>query len=88
MANEMQVFLSMVRQQAEHPSDVRSRFSVDGVRALSPLVVTLNMATVVGLFLAAMWYPAPQRWSPFLFFGLIWSCVVGMMTTVVTIALM
>eukprot|EP01049_Picozoa_sp_SAG25_P004746 SAG25_NODE_306_length_10078_cov_13.534923_1_plen_317_part_10 len=74
MANEMQVFLSMARQQAENPSDLRSRFSVDGVRALTPLVVTLNIATVVGLFLAAMWYPAPQRWCPFLFFGMIWSC--------------
>jgi len=34
-----------------------------------------------------LWFPAPQEWSPFVFFGLIWSLVVSVMVFAVTIAL-
>ena len=39
------------------------------------------------MFLAVMWFPAPQVWSPFVFFGILWSIVVSVMVLVVTAAL-
>jgi hypothetical protein len=87
MANELQVLIYMTRQQAENPSNFRTRISADGVRALSPVVFTLNMCVVVFFGVAAMYYPAPQQWSPFVFFPLLWSLVVGFLVVVVTVAL-
>ena len=53
--------------------------SVDGVRALSPVVCALN-------FIAAGWagymicvFPAPLVWTPSMFFGMVWCTAVAIM---------
>ena len=85
MANELQVFLHGLRRQANDPTS--QQVSVDGVRALGPVVVTLNIGAIVALFYAVFQFPAPETWSPFTFFGILWSVVVSGMVTVVTVAL-
>jgi hypothetical protein len=90
MANEMQIFLCALQKQSRRRQaggGPRAGVSVDGVRALNPVVVALNIASLVALFLAVLWFPAPQEYSPFVFFGLLWSVVVSVMVLVVTVAL-
>ena len=61
--------------------------SVDGVRALGPIVVTLNAVTLAALMYAIQSFPAPEIWSPLDLFGVVWCIVVGVLLMVVTLAL-
>ena len=76
LANEQQEFLA----------DKSTTSSVDGVRALGPVVCTLNFAAVsLGGFMIAS-FPAPQvSDDPFVFFGLVWCTVVTILLLGVTL---
>lgn len=90
MANEMHIFLDtldvteLVRPVAGHGPTTGS---VDGVRALGPVVVSLNLFTVLAILLAVIGFPAPfpeqatgaKPWSPFMLFGVAWALLVSVL---------
>ena len=80
MANELQIFSSGI-------CDSTQAISVVGVRALGPLVVTLNGFTIAGLGWAIVTFPAPQGYSPFVFVGLGFAIVAVVLLSIVTLAL-
>eukprot|EP01043_Picozoa_sp_COSAG02_P062945 COSAG02_NODE_8806_length_2437_cov_2.487169_1_plen_316_part_10 len=87
MANELQVFLGSLPQ---HPgASLRAslifgngpaKVSVDGVRSLNVVCVTLNILFSSAVFYSLVAFPAPQVWSPFMYCGMIW-CVIGVLQT-------
>jgi hypothetical protein len=69
LVNEMQEFL------ARHSRD-DGQESVDGVRALSPVVCSLNFATVGWFIYMICQLPEPLQWTPSMLFGVVWCCVI------------
>eukprot|EP01047_Picozoa_sp_COSAG01_P022191 COSAG01_NODE_1311_length_10774_cov_18.218299_2_plen_771_part_00 len=85
MSNELQVFFNGVNNDADDCTvDVTT---VDGIRALAPVVIALNMCTVVGFALAVVSFPAVQLWSPFSFVGIGWGVCVMLSLVAVSLAL-
>ena len=86
MSNELEVFLLSVGA-ANRRELRRDLVSIDGVRALTPVVFALNFAVFVLWSVALSTFPAPQEWSPFVFFGIIWSLLVVLSLGIATGAL-
>eukprot|EP01047_Picozoa_sp_COSAG01_P049663 COSAG01_NODE_4944_length_4602_cov_10.905841_1_plen_1050_part_00 len=84
MANELQVFCNSINDDGDSSDKI---VSVDGVRALSPIVMTMNLCAVVGFALAVASFPAAQLSSPFLFVGIGWGLMIVSRLVLVTIAL-
>jgi hypothetical protein len=98
LVNEQQEFLSFARvgdgysTRMEYPEMRYTRnngefASVDGVRALTPVVCALN-------FVAAGWggymiytFPAPLVWTPWMFFGVVWCAACCVMLVVISLVL-
>jgi hypothetical protein len=87
MSNELLVFTTGIRQAADINTIIQKPVTIVGVRALGPIVVTLNLCVVCVLTLAVWYFPAPETFSLFIFVGIIWVVVVALLLVAVTLAL-
>eukprot|EP01043_Picozoa_sp_COSAG02_P008892 COSAG02_NODE_293_length_25438_cov_52.630254_5_plen_976_part_00 len=81
MVNEMQEFWSFADSKNRTGNCARRRelASLDGVRALSPVVCTLNLLALIwGMYIIVV-FPAPLKWTASMYFGIVW-CSMAVLT--------
>jgi len=88
LVNEQQEFLSFASAHKTKMPEVRytrvlsNRMefaSVDGVRALSPVVCSLNFSLAGWMLYMIYAFPVPQTWSPSMYFGVCWCALVAVL---------
>jgi hypothetical protein len=80
LVNEMQEFLS------RHKGN-DDQASVDGVRALAPVVCALNIFAAGWGFFMILQFPEPLAWTPAMLFGVVWCAVIAVLLPVLTSSL-